>query len=136
LDDTRAAVARVRSDLPAALRDPEISRIEFKNDAILTYTVASSRMDEEALSWFVEDQVTRRLLAVPGVGAVVRVGGVSREVRVELDPQRLLALRLNAADVSRRLAQVQREAPGGRARPGGGEPAVRTGSSDERRGGR
>src|SRR5690606_14725314 len=94
---------RVRSDLPAALRDPEISRIEFKNDAILTYTVASSRMDEEALSWFVEDQVTRRLLAVPGVGAVVRVGGVSREVRVELDPQRLLALGLNAADVSRRL---------------------------------
>lgn len=126
LDDTRAAVARVRSDLPAALRDPEISRIEFKNDAILTYTVASSRMDEEALSWFVEDQVTRRLLAVPGVGAVVRVGGVSREVRVELDPQRLLALRLNAADVSRRLAQVQREAPGGRARLGGGEQAVRT----------
>ncbi|SMP74205.1 Multidrug efflux pump subunit AcrB [Desulfonatronum zhilinae] len=126
LDDTRAAVARVRADLPAALRDPVISRIEFKNEAILTYTVASSRMDEEALSWFVEDQITRRLLAVPGVGAIIRVGGASREVRVELDPDRLLALRLNAADISRRLAQVQREAPGGRARLGSGEQTVRT----------
>jgi multidrug efflux pump subunit AcrB len=126
LDDTRAAVARVRADLPAALRDPIISKMEFKNDPILTYTVVSPRMDDEALSWFVDDQITRRLLAVPGVGAVTRVGGVSREVRVELDPDRLLALRLSAADVSRRLVQVQREAPGGRARLGSGEQTVRT----------
>ena len=125
LDDTRAAVARVRADLPAALRDPIISKMEFKNDPILTYAVASPRLDDEALSWFVDDQLTRRLLAVPGVGAVTRVGGVSREVRVELDPDRLLALRLSAADVSRRLVQVQREAPGGRARLGNGEQAVR-----------
>ena len=126
LDDTRAAVARVRSDLPAALRDPVISKVEFKNAPILTYTVASSRLDDEALSWFVDDQITRRLLAVPGVGAVKRVGGVSREVRVELDPDRLLALRLSAADVSRRLGDVQREAPGGLARLAASEQTVRT----------
>lgn len=125
LDDTRAAVARVRADLPAALHDPVISRLEFKNDPILTYTVASRRMDDEALSWFVDDQITRRLLAVPGVGSVTRVGGVNREVRVELDPDRLLALRLSAANVSRQLVQVQREAPGGRTRLGSGEQPVR-----------
>ena len=68
LDDTRAAVTRVRADLPATLRDPIISKIEFKNDPILTYTVASPRMDDEALSWFVDDQLTRRLLAVPEIG--------------------------------------------------------------------
>lgn len=126
LDDTRAAVARVRSDLPPALRDPVVRRIEFKNAPILTYTVASQRLDEEALSWLVDDLVTRRLLAVPGVGAVRRIGGVDRQVRVELDPDQLLALRVGAADVSRRLLQLQREAPGGRARLGGGEQAVRT----------
>lgn len=125
LDDTRAAVARVRADLPAALRDPIISKLEFKNDPILTYTVASPHMDDEALSWFVDDQITRRLLAVPGVGAVTRVGGVDREVRVELDPDRLLALRLSPADVSRQLVQVQHEASGGRTRLGSGEQAVR-----------
>src|SRR5690606_11620186 len=126
LDDTRAAVARVRSDLPPALRDPVVRRIEFKNAPILTYTVASQRLDEEALSWLVDDLVTRRLLAVPGVGAVRRIGGVDRQVRVELDPDQLLALRVGAADVSRRLLQLQREAPGGRARLGGGEQTVRT----------
>ena len=125
LDDTRAAVARVRADLPAALRDPVISKLEFKNDPILTYTVASPRLDDEALSWFVDDQITRRLLAVPGVGSVTRVGGVNREVRVELDPDRLLALRLSAADVSRQLGQIQREAPGGRTRLGDAEQTVR-----------
>ena len=125
LDDTRAVVARVRADLPAALRDPVISKVEFKNDPILTYTVASPRLDDEALSWFVDDQITRRLLAVPGVGSVTRVGGVNREVRVELDPDRLLALRLSAADVSRQLGQIQREAPGGRTRLGDAEQTVR-----------
>ena len=125
LDDTRAAVARVRADLPAALRDPVISKVEFKNDPILTYTVASPRMDDEALSWFVDDQITRLLLAVHGVGSVIRVGGVNREVRVELDPDRLLALRLSAANVSRQLVQMQREAPGGRTRLGSGEQPVR-----------
>jgi len=125
LDDVRAAVARARADLPAALRDPVVRKIEFKNDPILTYTIASPSMDDEALSWFVDGELTRRLLAVPGVGAVTRVGGVAREVRVELDPDRLLALRLSAADVSRRLVQVQREAPAGRARLGNGELTAR-----------
>src|SRR5690554_3932077 len=88
LDDTRAAVARARSDLPAAMRDPIIRKIEFKNEPIVTYTVAALHMDDEALSWFVDDQITRRLLAVPGVAAVIWIGGVNREVRVELDPDR------------------------------------------------
>jgi multidrug efflux pump subunit AcrB len=57
---------------------------------------------------------------------VARVGGVNREVRVELDPDRLLALRATAADVSRQLRQVQQEASGGRADVGGAEQSVRT----------
>ena len=48
----------------------------------------------------------KRLLAVRGVGAVTRVGGVTREVRVELDPARLLALNATAADISRQLRQI------------------------------
>ena len=61
-----------------------------------------------------------------GVGAVARVGGVDREVRVELDPMRMLALGATAADVSRQLRQTQQEASGGRADVGGVEQSVRT----------
>ena len=126
LDDVRSAVSRVRSDLPAELRDPVISKLDLAGAPILTYTVASSRMDDEALSWFVDNQVTRSLLAVRGVGSVSRVGGVTREVRVELDPSRLLALNATAADISRQLRAVQQEAAGGRTVVGGIEQSVRT----------
>ena len=113
VDDVRAAVSRVRSDLPGELRDPVVTKMELSGAPILTYTVASSRMDDEALSWFVDNTVTQALLAVRGVGAVTRVGGATREVRVELDPARLLALNATAADISRTLRQTQHEASGG-----------------------
>ena len=126
LDDVRDAISRVRADLPGDLRDPIVSKVELSGAPILTYTVASARLDDEALSWFVDDKVTKAMLAVPGVGAVSRVGGVTREVRVELDPAKLLALNTTAAEISRQLRQVQQEASGGRAELGGAEQTVRT----------
>ena len=126
IDDVRDAVSRIRSDLPGDLRDPVISRINLAGMPVLTYTVASARMDDEALSWFVDNTVAKRLLSVRGVGSVSRVGGVTREVQVELDPVRLLALNATAADISRQLRQIQQEASGGRADIGGAEQSVRT----------
>jgi multidrug efflux pump subunit AcrB len=126
VDGVRDAVSRIRSSLPADLRDPVVGKVNLAGSPILTYTVASNRMDDEALSWFVDNTVAKRLLSVRGVGAVARVGGVDREVRVELDPSRLLALNATAADISRQLRQTQQEASGGRADVGGAEQSVRT----------
>jgi hypothetical protein len=106
LDDVRDAVSRIRADLPGDLRDPVITKMNVAGAPILTYTIESARMDEEALSWFVDNNVAKILLSVRGVGAVARVGGVTREIRVELDPDRLQALRATAADVSRQLRQI------------------------------
>ena len=126
LDDVRDAVARIRSDLPGDLRDPVVARVSLAGAPILTYTIASSRMDDPALSWFVDNTIARNLLAVRGVGAVARVGGVDRQVLVEIDPGKLLALNATAADISRQLRQIQQEASGGRADIGGAEQSVRT----------
>lgn len=126
LDDVRDAVQRVRSDLPGDLRDPQISKLSLSGSPILTYTVASERMDGEALSWFVDNEVSRALLAVKGVGAVSRVGGVTREVHVEIDPAKLLSLNATVADVSRQLRNTQQDASGGRTDLGGAEQSVRT----------
>src|SRR5690606_31758714 len=109
VDDVRDAVSRIRADLPQALRDPIVSKLEISGTPVLTYSIASGRMDEEALSWFVDNEVTRALLTVPGVGKVARVGGVTREARVELDPTRLQTLNVTAAEISRRIRQVQQE---------------------------
>jgi multidrug efflux pump subunit AcrB len=126
VDDVRSAVARVRSDLPADVRDPIVSKIDIAGQPILAFTIASNRMDAEALSWYVDNDMSRRLLAVPGVGAVNRVGGVTREVQVALDPSRLQALGATAADVSKQLRQVQNETAGGRTELGGRDQPVRT----------
>ena len=126
LDDVRNAVSQVRSDLPADVRDPIVSKINLSGSPILTYTVQSPRMDEETLSWFVDYDITRSMLKVPGVGAVARVGGVTRQVNVELDPTRLLALNASAADISRQLRQVQQEASGGQTKIGSNEQSIRT----------
>ena len=126
VDDVRSAVARVRSDLPADMRDPVVSKLDLAGQPILAFTVSSPRMDAEATSWFVDNTITRRLLAVRGVGAVNRVGGVERQVQVALDPERLQALGATAAEISRQLRQVQTEVAGGRTDVGGSEQSVRT----------
>lgn len=126
LDDVRNAVSQVRSDLPADLRDPVVSKVSLSGAPILTYTVSSPRLDEEALSWLVDYDVTRAMLKVKGVGAVARVGGVSRQVDVELDPAKLLALNATAGDVSRQLRQIQQDASGGLMQIGGSEQSLRT----------
>ena len=126
VDDVRSAVARVRSELPGDVREPIITKMDLAGQPVLAFAINSSRMDEEALSWFVDNDISRRLLAVRGVGAVNRVGGVTREIRVALDPSRLQALGVSAAEISRQLRQVQTETAGGRTDIGTGEQPVRT----------
>ena len=126
LDDVRSAVNRIRSELPGDLKDPVISKLDLAGQPILAYTVRSPSMDTEALSWFVDNQIARKLLAVRGVGAVNRVGGVERQIHISLDPQRLQALGASAADISRQLKQMQSDSSGGRTDVAGGEQAVRT----------
>lgn len=129
LDDVRSAVAKVRGDLPADLREPIINKVELAGGAVLAYTVSSDKMDAEAISWFVENDISKLLLSVRGVGAINRVGGVDREVQVLLDPLKLQALGASAADVSRQLAKVQIESAGGRVDLGGSQQPLRTLSS-------
>lgn len=126
VDDVRSAIQGVRADLPSDLRDPIVQKINLAGTPVLAYTVRSSRMDDEALSWLVDNDITRKLLSLRGVGAVNRVGGVSREVRIALDVNRLQSLGITAAEVSRQLKQVQQEGSGGRMDLGVGEQPVRT----------
>ncbi len=134
VNDVRDAVARVRADLPSELRDPAVTKASTAGRVVLTFIAApapgkngnKSQIDEQDLSWFVDNAVTKRLLNVPGVGSVKRVGGVSREIRIELDAAKMAALNVTAADVSHQLRLVQQEAPGGRGDVSGAEQSVRT----------
>ena len=123
--DVRDAVAKVRNDLPQGILEPLIQRINVDGGAIAYYAVTTTSLTPVELSWFIDNTVTKRLLAVPGAAQVARSGGVSREIRVELDPTRLQALGLTAFEVNEQLRALNLDAAGGRAQVGGGEQAIR-----------
>jgi len=126
INDVRDALSRVRADLPSDLRDPVVSKLNTSGRPILTYSVTSELLDEQDVSWMVDNEISKALLAINGVGKVARIGGVDREIRVEINPQKLSALNISAADVSRQIKRVQQESSGGRGEVGGAEQSVRT----------
>ena len=126
VDDVRSAVAQVRADLPSDLRDPEISKMNVAASPILAYTISSPSMDDEALSWFVDNELTKKLLNVKGLGKVTRVGGVNRQILVEIDPAKLQGLNATVAEISQQLKLSQMESAGGRSKLGDSEQPVRT----------
>ena len=126
LDDVRSAVAKVRSDLPTELPDPIVTKLDIASSPILAFTVTSLvQHDEEALSWFVDDVVAKKLLSVRGVGAINRVGGVNREISIAIDPLKLQALGITTAEISQQLRKIQTESTGGRVNLGLGEQPIR-----------
>lgn len=125
-NDVRDKIAQIRADLPAAIRDPVISRVEATGGAIVTFTVASPRMTVAELSWFVDDTIAKSMLSVPGVAQVNRVGGVEREIRVALHPDRMLALGITATQVNAQIREQNINLPGGRGTIGAGEQTIRT----------
>ncbi len=123
--DVRDAVAKVRVLLPQGIQEPTVQRINADGGPMVLYAVSSSSLTEEELSWFVDNTITKRLLQVTGVAQVQRGGGVNREIRVELDPARMQALGITAAEVNEQLRSLNLDSPGGRAQLGGGEQAIR-----------
>ncbi len=84
--DVRDAVAKVRNDLPQGILEPQVTRENVDGGAFAYYAVTTTSLTPEQLSWFIDNTVTKRLLAIAGVAQVSRSGGVDREIRVELDP--------------------------------------------------
>jgi multidrug efflux pump subunit AcrB len=125
VNDVRDAVANIRSDLPQGILQPQVQRIDVSGGPISYMSVESTDMTLEELSWFVDNTVAKKLLSIPGMAQVRRGGGVSREIRVILDPARMQAYGLTAAQVNDQLRLVNLNATGGRAEIAGSEQSVR-----------
>lgn len=131
-DDVRNAVASVRANLPNDVMEPSVQRVDATGQSILTFIVSAPQMPPDVLSWFVDNDVSKAVLSVRGVSRIERAGGVKPEVRVRLNPDRLLALGITASEVSQLLKSQNVDQPGGRVTLGQGEQAVRTlGGADD-----
>ncbi|RFB75528.1 efflux RND transporter permease subunit [Methylovirgula sp. 4M-Z18] len=126
LNEVRNAVDSTTADLPSQMATPSVTKVTVQGSPLLTYAVRSTRRNETELSWFVDNDMTKALLAASGVGEVSRVGGIDREVHVDLNPQVMGSLGITAETVSSRLKSVQSDTSGGRAEIGGSRQTIRT----------
>jgi multidrug efflux pump subunit AcrB len=126
LQDVKDAIDRIRSDLPASIEEPVVSKIDVEGQAIQTFAVSSPNMTLEELSWFVDDKVKRALQGQPGIGKIDRFGGADREVRVDLNQDKLDSYGISAADVNRQIRSMNADAGSGRGQIAGAEQAIRT----------
>ena len=126
LNEVRDAVSTIRAELPRTIDEPVIQRVDFSSQPIQTYAASAPGMTLEQLSWFVDDTVARDLKGQPGVGRVQRIGGVTREIHVTLDPDRLAALGITAGDVNAQVQQTSVDLAGGRGELGAREQTIRT----------
>ncbi len=126
VQDVKDAIDRIRGNLPASVDEPVVTKIDVEGQAIQTFAVSSPALSLEQLSWFVDDTIKRALQGQKGIGRVDRYGGADREIRVELNPDKLSALGITASDVNRQLRGTNADAGSGRGQIAGAEQAIRT----------
>jgi len=124
-NDVNQAISNIRADLPEGILEPQVVRIDIAGGPITYYSAEAVDMTLEELSWYIDNTVAKQLLGIPGMAQVQRSGGVSREIRVVLDPARMQAQGITAAQVNAQLRQTNLNAAGGRAEIAGSEQAVR-----------
>jgi multidrug efflux pump subunit AcrB len=125
VNEVKNAIDQIRGELPDGILEPFVQKETTSSDPIAYFAVAASDMTIEQLSWFVDDTVAKRLLAIDGMAAVERNGGVDREIRVILDPARMQSLGVTANQVNAALRQMNLNAAGGRAEIAGSRQSVR-----------
>ena len=125
-DDVQNAINSIRSQLPNAADTPLVARVNAGDNAILTYVVDAPRMKPDDLSWYVDQDVSKALLAVDGVSKITRSGGVDRAILVKLDPARIDAYGTTVNAVTTALFAQNLNQAGGRTVIGGTEQSVRT----------
>ena len=83
-------------------------------------------LDMDMLRDFVDDNVRTRLAGVPGVSAIGIGGGADRQVRILLDPERLVDRELTVGDVRDAIRARNRDVSGGEIESGKRSLLLRT----------
>ena len=88
VNDVRNVIAQIRGSLPEGILEPQITRIEAEDEPISYIGATTTDMTLEQLSWYIDNTVAKRLLGLPGIAAVQRVGGVDRTSASSSIPRR------------------------------------------------
>jgi cobalt-zinc-cadmium resistance protein CzcA len=120
-------VAQAAGQLPPGTDPPLISSLTGRLNEIFEFTLEAEEgtTDLMALRDLAEFEIKNRLLAVPGVSAVERLGGYLRQFQIQLDPERLSARKISLDDVLHAVEESNLNASGGIVAQGAIEWTVR-----------
>ncbi|EDN67656.1 Multidrug resistance protein [Beggiatoa sp. PS] len=114
LRDASTRLDRAKRFLPDTIQAPTIYKLDPSQIPALTLAVSSSLRDPVELRTWVDKQLSKWFINLPGVAAAEVGGGLVREIQVLPDQQRLVALGLTLDDVIDALKQTNVESSGGR----------------------
>ena len=123
--EARAKISAIRGNLPAAIEEPIIQKLDMNAMPVLSLAVKGKGMSGKELTTLVEKKIKRRMENVSGVGKVDLVGSTKREVTVTIDPTRLNALDLGIDAVVSGLKSENVNTPLGRLTQGANEYPIR-----------
>jgi cobalt-zinc-cadmium resistance protein CzcA len=120
-------VAQAAGQLPPGTEPPLISSLTGRLNEIFEFTLEADEgaTDLMALRDLAEFEIKNRLLAVPGVSAVERLGGYLRQFQIQLDPDRLSARKISLDEVLHAVEESNLNASGGIVAQGAIEWTVR-----------
>src|SRR5438128_1718980 len=110
--DVERRVAAIRGQLPTDVKDPTIGKFDPNAQPILLLTVSGNR-DLGALERLGEEKIQKRLEGTNGVAQVTLVGGLVRQIQVQVDQQKLQARGLSILQVNQALAGDNVNVPAG-----------------------
>jgi len=123
--NVREKLDNLRGSLPERADRPVLLRTEPGAEPIMAVSAAGGG-DLWTLKDLAESVFKRRLEQIDGVAEAAVVGGLERELHVEVDPRRLEAHGLSIEQVSQALDAANQSAPGGTIRSGRYRYALRT----------
>lgn len=124
-NDVRAALDRVRDNLPPEAEPPRIWKFDPNNFPIVIIG-ANSDMNLAELTTVLDREILQRFEQINGVGSIDIWGGIEREVKVDIKRDRLIASGLSTADVQQAIAGDNANLPGGNVNSGVKQLYVRT----------
>jgi HAE1 family hydrophobic/amphiphilic exporter-1 len=124
LQDAQRKVNQVQTTLPDGIKTPTISKIALDEVPVLRMGV-SANMDSKTFYQFIKDKIQPQLSRVPGVGQIALVGGEEREIKVNLDLQKLRAYNLSIMQVTQAIKAANLDFPTGKIKDTDGQFIVR-----------
>ena len=112
-NDVQRVVEQARSKLPDDAKAPKVSKADMNAFPILRVSV-TGQMPPRELFQFIKDHIKPRLEQVDGVSAVTLMGGREREIRVEVDNQKLNSYGISILQVSQAMGRENLDFPTGK----------------------